>query len=279
MAGGACEAFYLPRGHGAQCFCVLRGPRPAVARGSVLFVPPFAEELNKSRRMVALAAEALAREGWSVLQLDLAGCGDSSGNFGDASWDGWLDDVEAAHAWMRSQGARDVVLWGLRAGSLLISAWLARAGASCPVLLWQPVTNGKQHLNQFLRLKGVSGMLDEHDAKAVMATLRAQLSAGAMVEVAGYELGLDLVIGMERAALDLPTGFGDAVRLLEVCAASSPECSPAVAMLVERLRGRGLDVLACAIQGPSFWQAQEIEECAALVRETCVMLDELHASR
>src|SRR5690606_37038821 len=120
----------------------------------VLFVHPFAEELNKSRRMVALGVAELASEGWTVMQVDLLGCGDSSGEFEDASWTAWLDDIELAYACLKARGFDNIVLWGLRAGCLLISDWLARCGRVMPLVLWQPVGNGKQHLNQFLRLKG-----------------------------------------------------------------------------------------------------------------------------
>jgi hypothetical protein len=36
-------------------------------RGSVIYVPPFAEEMNRSRRMAALQARAFAAMGFGVL--------------------------------------------------------------------------------------------------------------------------------------------------------------------------------------------------------------------
>ncbi len=74
-------------------------------RGAVVYVHPFAEEMNKSRRMAALQSRALAAAGFAVLQIDLLGCGDSSGDFGDASWDEWIDDVLLAVRWLRGQHA------------------------------------------------------------------------------------------------------------------------------------------------------------------------------
>ena len=63
-------------------FCLLHATdRRAV--GAVLYVHPLAEEMNKSRRMAALQARALAASGWVVLQVDLFGCGDSDGDFGN----------------------------------------------------------------------------------------------------------------------------------------------------------------------------------------------------
>jgi len=42
--------------------------------------------MNKSRRMVALQARALAGRGFAVLQMDALGCGDSAGDMQDATW-------------------------------------------------------------------------------------------------------------------------------------------------------------------------------------------------
>ena len=71
--------------------------QPADARclGTVIWVHAFAEELNKTRRMSARMARLLAGEGWRVVQKDLSGCGDSTGDFGDATWAAWVDDVKA----------------------------------------------------------------------------------------------------------------------------------------------------------------------------------------
>ena len=100
--------------------------RPAgPPRGLVVYVHPFAEEMNKSRRMAALQSRALAEAGFAVLQVDLMGCGDSDGELLDASWAQWVGDVVFACGWLRQQyphSGTDTVplwLWGLRAGALL----------------------------------------------------------------------------------------------------------------------------------------------------------------
>ena len=69
----------------------------------MLYIHPFAEEMNKSRRMAALQSRALAQAGYAVLQIDLLGCGDSSGDFGDATWQSWVSDVVLGCQWLRSQ--------------------------------------------------------------------------------------------------------------------------------------------------------------------------------
>ena len=78
------KAFFLPTRHG-HCFCLFHEPQGNTRRGSILYLHPFAEELNTSRRIVAHQARNLARLGYGVLQIDLLGCGDSAGNFEDAA--------------------------------------------------------------------------------------------------------------------------------------------------------------------------------------------------
>ena len=85
------EPFFLKAGEG-QRFCIVHRPS-GVCHGALLYVHPFGEEMNKSRRMVALQCRALAENGFLVLQMDLRGCGDSSDEFVDASWQDWIEDV------------------------------------------------------------------------------------------------------------------------------------------------------------------------------------------
>ncbi|MDO9450700.1 MAG: hypothetical protein Q7J21_09460, partial [Rugosibacter sp.] len=72
---------------GRSRFCLYHSPVPGAAlRGAVVYIHPFAEEMNFSRHMVALQSRALAAQGYAVLQIDLLGCGDSAGDFSEASW-------------------------------------------------------------------------------------------------------------------------------------------------------------------------------------------------
>ena len=67
-------------GRGPQRRFWLHHPaRGGAVRARVLYLHPLAEEMNRSRRMAALQARALAAAGCEVLQPDLLGCGDSAG--------------------------------------------------------------------------------------------------------------------------------------------------------------------------------------------------------
>lgn len=264
---GALQAFFLP-GTGlaaGQRMAVYREP-VGEARGAVLHVHAFAEELNKSRRMVALAARALSDAGYGVLQLDLHGCGDSSGEFADARWTQWLDDVAAAAAWLRARQPGEFWLWGHRAGCLLAAQAAARLEGPRRLLLWQPQASGKVVLQQFLRLKMASQM-QSGGSRGVTDALRRELEAGQTVDIAGYQLGPALAAGLEAATLQPPPASGDGDRLLwlEVTSRVPATVLPAAVEVLERWREAGYAVQEQAVSGPPFWQTLDIEESPALV--------------
>jgi len=268
LTGVAAEAFFLPAEPGYR-FCLLSAP-PAGAsvRGAMLCVHAFAEEMNKSRRAVAVAARALAGAGWAVLQIDLLGCGDSSGEFGAATWPAWLDDVALGYRWLEAKYRMRPAIWGIRLGGLLAAQALAKLGAQPDLVLWQPVLSGRAHLTQFLRLKVAGDALGDAGARTDTKALRAQLARGETVEIAGYALSPALADPMDAADLDLGAGYAGRVWWGEVGGAAGAAIAPAAQAKIDAWRERGVAVEATAVEGLQFWQTQEIAECPALVEAT-----------
>ena len=200
------RVFFLPLGKGRN-FCALHLPkRDAQVRGAVVYIPPFAEEMNKSRRMAALQSRALSDAGWHVLQFDLFGSGDSEGDFGDASWDIWLDDLIAATAWLHKETGCRPLLWGLRSGCLLAAQAATRLAQGPNLvsgfLFWQPVISGRLFLQQFLRVERARLLL----GKGAAASGPETGGPGEALEVAGYGLSPGLRLGLDSADLRPPTG-------------------------------------------------------------------------
>jgi uncharacterized protein len=270
---GAPDALFEPAIQGGQRLYLHHSPPPGQAvRAAVLYVHPWAEEMNKSRRMAALASRALADSGCAVLQVDLLGCGDSSGDFADASWDAWLADLDEAAAWLQARHPQAPVwLWGLRVGALLAVALaprLAQKGKALPnLLLWQPTLQGKTAWQQFLRLKAAAQMA-EGGGKGVVAAARADVAAGRTVEVAGYVLHPRLAEGLEAASLRPPTGPGARVIWIELSTSSQPQMSAAAQDAQQTWRAAGWRVQAEVVAGPAFWQTVEVEDAPALVGAT-----------
>jgi exosortase A-associated hydrolase 2 len=262
------EARFLALPQGRR-FCLVHRPQvlPVVAR-SMVYVHPFAEEMNKSRRMAALQARALAAAGWTVLQLDLFGCGDSEGEFGGATWNQWLDDTATGLEWLRAETGSMPALWGLRAGGLLAAQAMQGMDPVPDLLLWQPVISGQRYLQQFLRMN-VAAQLSSAEGAARVGTqqLRDQLGRGEPVEVGGYEISPALALGMETSDL-LPPSNPTRVAWLEVASGAALELSPASSQKVEAWRAAGHRVDIRVVEGLPFWQTQEIAECSALIEAT-----------
>ncbi|GAB3267153.1 alpha/beta hydrolase family protein [Chitinimonas naiadis] len=259
----ALRAFYLDTPKGRR-FCLFMGSRLAgPVRGTILYVPPFAEEMNKSRRMAADQARAFAEQGYAVLQMDLLGTGDSEGDFGDATWGNWQEDLLLACRWLEQtvpEGER--WLWGLRTGGLLATTVAGRLSTPVNLLLWQPTLSGKQFLQQFLRLKMAGEMLSG-EGKGKTDGLREQLRQGQSIEVAGYGLSPAMAAELELADIALP---GNVVRVewLELSPRADSGLSPAAALRLEKWQASNAAVRSKVVTGPAFWQTTEIETCPAL---------------
>lgn len=263
---------------GGQRFCLYHPPASNSTRGLVLYIHPFAEEMNKSRRMAALQSRAFAHSGYAVLQIDLLGCGDSSGDFGDATWAAWIEDIVQACQTLRrlaetaeSQTDAPLWLWGLRAGCLLAVEAATRVQGPVNLLLWQPPASGKPLLQQFLRLK-MAGDLLSGQGKGITETLRQQLADGKSVEIAGYTLSSALAMGLDGAKLgsdpsepSAPMQTIKRVEWIELSTREEASLSPASANPIAQWRNVGTRVRSQVVRGPAFWQTTEIEEALALL--------------
>ena len=258
------EAGFL-EGEAGQIFHVLHLPNGRPVRGAALFVPPFAEESNKSRRMVNLQARRMAQAGYAVLIPDLYGCGDSGGDFGDADWDLWLDDLARCGALLEARCPAPFMVWGLRAGCLLADQFLAaRAQPATAAIYWAPVANGEQHLTQFLRLRMAAGLMGGQ--REGTAQMRLQLDAGEPLEVAGYTLAPRLAAGLAAARLRPP--HADALEWFEVGAQDAAPLPPASERLIARWGEEGVGVTATVVGGDAFWSTHDIVEVPQLLDAT-----------
>ena len=275
------EAFFLPvdNGRSGQRFYLFHPAQNEAPRGSVLYVHPFAEEMNKSRRMAALQARALARAGYAVLLIDLLGCGDSSGDFGDATWQDWVRDVVHGCHWLRDRLDAPLWLWGLRAGCLLAVQAMRQLANPCNFIFWAPATSGKIQLQQFLRLKVAADLLGGN-AKGVTEELRQQLAAGASIEVAGYRVSPGLANGMEQSVLappaSVPPQQPPRLEWFEMSTREDAALSPVTAKAITLWRQSGFALRSHIVHGPSFWQTAEIEDAPALIAATVAALTQRH---
>lgn len=225
-------------------------------------VYPFAEEMNKTRRMIALGARALAASGFAVIQLDLFGCGDSSGELHLARWDDWLDDIDQSLDWLQQRYACPLWLWGTRAGCLVAADAARRSSRKVNFLFWQPQISGRQVLQQFLRLK-MASQIQHGSTRGLTSGLLKDLESGRPVEVAGYRLATGITQGLSASSL-MPTLQPAAVCWFEVTTRDPVELLPGGAPVLDAWRASNFEVTAQAVGGPPFWQTLEIEDAPEL---------------
>ena len=268
------EPFFLESEQGRR-FCLLHTPPPGIPqRSGVLYVHPFAEEMNKTRRMAAMQSRALAALGHVVLQIDLFACGDSCGEMRDASIALWHSDIQAAAEWMQARGLAPLTVWGLRFGCLLGLAWAS--ATTMPIdrlLLWQPVVNGEAHLNQFLRIGTASAMLSAGTASAG-PPLRSRLAQGAAVEVAGYDISPQLASGMDSLRIADASCPAARIDWFEVVANAEGGMAPISQRTIGAWQARGLDVHQHVIGGESFWATVETTDCPELLAATTRLMEQ-----
>ncbi len=282
------EAFYAPprRSVGGPRYAIWHSPVEQPAKAVVVYVPPLGEEMNKARRMASLHARALAASGLAVMQADLLGCGDSHGEFEEASWEIWRSDVrDACESAMRrhaeswpSAPPPPLWLWGLRAGCLLAASAATSFPEPCHFLFWQPQGSGKQALQQFLRLRIAAEMGGA--TRGLGERLRRDLANGASVDVAGYRLPSSLALGLEQAKLDPPQRRDGRSRSLwfEIRPEGDVGWLPATEALQARWRSGGWWVGGESVPGPAFWATVEIEEAPALIDASVRAIVEMHTT-
>jgi exosortase A-associated hydrolase 2 len=265
-AAARAQPFFLPARTG-QRFCLYHPPA-GECRGALVYLHPFGDEMNKARRMAALQSRALAELGYGVLQIDLYGCGDSSGDFGEARWDIWKDDVAVAAAWLEERTGHAVGLWGLRLGALLALDCARTAAYSC-LLLWQPLHGGSAFLTQFLRMKMANQMLAEGgDTGGGTKQLREALRGGEVLEIGGYDLAPAMADAIEALDTIALAPHGCPVLWFEIQSAPGRALAPAAARITAAWHAAGVALHVEQVHCLQFWATQEIAECPELLAAT-----------
>lgn len=269
----------------------------------VLHCPAFAEEMNKSRKMVMDEARAFAQQGVGVLVPDLWGTGDSPGDFSEANWQGWHENLECILFWLKLQGCRSVTLWGLRLGCLLAldlqQNWHAGWPRLKQLVFWQPVLNAQQALTQFLRLRLASGLVASNAALETAAAsgvsssaagsevqvvvsakpvktetvkdIRERFARGEYIEVAGYTLSPNLVSQLDQLPVETLLPHAP-VCWLEVKSQSDSPLSMVSQRTIDAWQQQNVEVEARSVGGEPFWATQELAHAPELIKVTCNLL-------
>ena len=265
---------HFVQGLKGKLLVVVRRPVEPTGSGFVLVVPPFAEEMNRCRRMLSDASIELARCGVGTVIPDLYGTGDSEGDFSDAAWSCWRDDLRCVNDWCCRCGDQISGVLGVRLGAALAVDLEAREmlpAVRCTVF-WQPVFDGSRFLSQFLRLRIAAGLM-ELDRRESQDELRDQLRRGQTLEVAGYRLSGLLAADLEaiRPLDNLPDGLGE-VHWMETVRDVASEMGAQSARLVGQWTKAGRRIQTHRFLGEPFWASTEIVRIKEMVDATTAAL-------
>jgi len=221
--------------------------------------------------MVTLQAIELAALGFRVIVFDLSGTGDSEGEFGDALWEHWLEDVDTIIGWVKATGSARCSVLGIRMGGLLaVEASALGARNVDGIVLWHPCTNGRAFLQQFLRLRMARSVISGQGVAAEsVADLQRRLGAGESLEIAGYDLSPRMASAIQQRSLQSVASSNlPQVRWMDLTADSAAPLPAGTTATVEKWRELAIPVTASAVVGPPFWSLQEITVVPGLLSAT-----------
>jgi len=247
-----------------RLFGVLHTPEAPTPQAGIVLCPPFAEELKQACRIFAELGRRLAGQGIPCLRLDYRGTGDSEGPFSDFTLAGAVEDIGAAVALLRERaGVERVGLVGLRLGASL--AWQAaeRDLDAAPLVLWQPIVNGKL----FYRLN-IQRMLIRQMMTSGAAEGERQTADAATIDLDGYLASRAMC--NEIKAIDLADADAPPAPTLLCQFAHTPEPTGELAPLIDTLRPEHDAFLGLVIE--PFWQRLGHVDCTPAIDATVAWL-------
>lgn len=220
--------------------------------------------------MVTFQAQSLAKVGVGTLVVDLFGTGESEGEYGDARWDIWIDNIRQCIEWLEmSQPGGCSALLGIRLGVPLALAALHAAPQVPALVAWQAIADGKHYLTQFMRMRIAANMDRTDIPKETTGGMRAQLAAGQNIEVAGYEISPELAHAVESLRLtDLMPPNSVSTAWFEKGTGEEAAIPTVSQNLLDGWRQSGKYVDIWAFDAPAFWALYDRYIARELVEKT-----------
>jgi pimeloyl-ACP methyl ester carboxylesterase len=242
-----------------RCF-VARWVPPSAARAKVVFVPPFGDEANLSRRTMRRIAELLAPEGVDCSLLEFSGTGDSEGDLADASLAQWAAEL---HDFLSQPACIPTLIVAGRAGACIALEALRCTGASVDaILLWAPILDGNAILKPYLRMLS----LGPKGGAESLAETRREWGAGRSVRIAGMDFGAVLVSDLQRiVSVRPPPGASTTIIELRETWDEPPSPSVSVGRVLQSWRDAGCEPAWLPARGAQFWNVPDPVDCDDLV--------------
>lgn len=155
----------------------------------VVFCHPFAEEKVISHRVVFNFVQTLCQRGYHVLRFDYRGCGDSEGDFEQATLTTRIADIRSAIDVLQEHiSAHHINLFGLRLGGTLAALVASVDPRVESLILWEPIVHVKAYFDKFLRMQVTAEHMREGRIVGTRKKLLKELQEGRCVDILGYLL-------------------------------------------------------------------------------------------
>ncbi|CAM3880167.1 alpha/beta hydrolase family protein [Rheinheimera salexigens] len=249
---------------------LLFSPTP-VMQHAVIVLPPFAEEMNKSRHIFKQLFNKLAEQNQYGFMLDNYGTGDSEGDLDQASITLWRADLELLIQQIANWGFLTISFISLRFGTLQLFDLLNHYKLPLPikqVVLWQPMFDPARFWQQFCRIKVAEAMANGD--KVSQKQIEQQLEQGDIIEIAGYPINLAFYKSVQHINATLPSVLTKAqLSWFELSMLDN------IAIPVQNMRENLVSKYSLnfkQIKADAFWQTTELASADELIALTVQQL-------
>ncbi len=242
---------------------------PERPRAGVVFCHPFAEERKSAYRAMVTAARAFCDAGFAVLRFDYRGCGDSEGEFQDATVSTREADIAEAMAQLtRLAGVECVGLLGLRLGALFAARVAEDMGDLPFLVLWEPVANGKNYFMADLRKKLIKEMMTSGKGSVKREEIIESLkSPETVIDFDGYLVSGAMYSELEGIDLLSQLGRHRGPTLLVQISHTERFARPHE-QLRDAYLAAGADAELAAVVEEPFWNRIDFAGCPRLIETT-----------
>ncbi|MGV8094279.1 MAG: hypothetical protein AB2L24_20665 [Mangrovibacterium sp.] len=192
---------------GRLLFAALFLPDPEIfgTEGCVI-CSPFAEEKKSSQRMLVDLARTLAESGIPILLFDYLACGDSEGEFKEATITTWIQNTWDAVNLLKTRSTVEKVgLIGLRLGCYMALSVLKECENSSATVLIEPVLDPGTYFKHALRQKLMKELITDGKTSSRRDELINQLTASESIDFDGYEISPLFYADLQRQKDLTPT--------------------------------------------------------------------------
>lgn len=272
------EYQYLQTNHSSQIFLAHYLPldqtvdKAGRGTSAVVLVPPFAEELNRSKRMYILCARLLANSGIHAICFDYSGTGDSSGEWGEFCYSDWVNDLHEVYRYA-GKYTFDISFIALRFGALvLMDAMLEHQMTAGKSLFWDPLENGDLLTRQLVRMK-IAAAMSDNAKKITNKEVIESIENNGFLESAGYHLPQSMLddINTKKISsnIDSILNVTDVHWMTSAKPGSNEKLWLANTFKDEQLNSNQLSNLHMhAIGDVKFWMQQEVTIAPKMLRRT-----------